>query len=68
VLATQHGTNVIELGVPEFDCAYGSPSTCTAGAQAATANAIQTAATGLPSGTGTLSGQAQLIGQAASIF
>jgi hypothetical protein len=64
VLATQHGTNVIELGVPEFQCAYDSSSSCFGtSAATATAAAIQTAATGLPSGTSALSGKAQIQGQ-----
>jgi hypothetical protein len=67
-LATQHGTNVIELGVPEFACAAGATCTTGPGSPAsATAMAIETAATGVPSSTTAISGIAQLLG-VASVF
>jgi hypothetical protein len=62
-IATQHGTNVIELGIPEFECAYGS--TCTASypaAMIANQNAIQNASVGQPSATTAIFGTLDLLG------
>ena len=69
-LATQHGTNVIELGIPEFACAYGSscPSGTYPGAATANSNAIQNAASGMPSATTTILGTAGLLDGVGDIF
>jgi hypothetical protein len=63
-LATQHGTNVIELGEQEFECAYGSACSSHADAVAANKAAIQNAAMGLPSSTTAIFGTTNLLGLA----
>jgi hypothetical protein len=60
-LATQHNTNVIELGAPEFQCAFVS-SVCTAGPQSGVATAIMGAAAGQPSSTGSIFGGSTTLG------
>jgi hypothetical protein len=62
-IATQHGTNVIELGVPEFNCAFDG-STCSSYPGAATANAtaIRNASVGLPFATTSITGGTDLLG------
>ena len=59
-LATQHGTNVIELGVPEFDCAFGSA--CSSVVTAANKAGIQNASIGQPSSTSAVQGAAAVLG------
>ena len=61
-LATQHHTNVIELGVPEFDCAFGSACSSYSGVPAANKTAIQNASVGLPPSTSAIVGMTGLIG------
>jgi hypothetical protein len=72
VLASQHGTNVLEIYFNDLLCAFDPsdprvPSTCTTGTNSVSSAytaAIQTLPTGQPSGTGAMFGSASTIGGA----
>jgi hypothetical protein len=67
---TQHGTNIIELGLAEFECAFPISTNPCYGTAAATANAaaIQNAASGLPASTTSIVGTGALILGMGNIF